>query len=174
MLKYLKASLRRKIARRITKEYPPKIDTFKIEKIGTIEFANWDNPLVTPIKLDAQMIDFFRQFIKEGDLAIDIGANIGDTTVPMGLCTGITGMTIGFDPNPFVYKILEKNATLNSGKINIVPVPYAISKEEEEFYFISSEASFGNGGISATKDSKHGKFIYQNKIKGVIGLYNDL
>jgi|SRR5450432_519322 len=167
MFNYLKASFKRKIARRITKEYPAKIDHFEIGKTGVIEFANWDNPLIAPIKIDAKMIAFFKQFIKEGDLAIDIGANIGDTTVPIGLCAGTKGFTIGFDPNPFVFKILEKNASLNKDKTNIVAVPCAISKEEEEFYFISSEASFGNGAISATKESKHGKFVYHNKIKGV-------
>lgn len=167
IINYFKRSLRRKKARRITSEYPPRIDVFHFDNIGDIEFANWDNPLYAPIELNPQMVDFFKQFIKEGDLAIDIGANIGDTTVPMALAAGVSGLTLGFDPNPYVYKILEKNATLNTGKVNIVPVPYAISKEEEEFYFISSEASFSNGGISPTKESKHGKFIYPNKIKGV-------
>jgi FkbM family methyltransferase len=113
------------------------------------------------------MVGFFKQFIKEGDMAIDIGANVGDTTVPMALCAGASGITLGFDPNPYVYKILEKNETLNKGKVNIVPVPCAISKDEEEFYFISSEASFSNGGISTTKESRHCKFIYPEKIKGV-------
>jgi hypothetical protein len=132
MFNYLKTSLRRKIrkkiARRVTKEYPPRIDTFDLQNIGKIEFANWENPLVRQIKIDNNMIDFFKQFIKEGDLAIDIGANIGDTTVPIALCTGITGLTLGFDPNPFPFKILEKNAMLNKDKMKIIPLPYAISK----------------------------------------------
>src|SRR5215831_5431136 len=166
MFKYLKASLRRKIARRITKEYPPKIDTFHVEGIGPVKFANWTNPLVRPTELSSDMIAFFKQFIKEGDLAIDIGANIGDTTVPIALCTGASGMTIGFDPNPYVFKILQTNASLNKDKTNIVPVPCAVSVQEEEFYFISSEASFGNGGLSITPKSKHGNFIYPGKVKG--------
>jgi FkbM family methyltransferase len=167
MFNYLKSSFRRKIARRFTKEYPPKVDSFDITGIGTLEFANWDNPLVTPVQIDSNMITFFQKFIKEGDLVIDIGANIGDTTVPMAVAAGASGLTLGFDPNPYVFKILQKNASLNKDKTNIEPVPYAISVREEEFYFISSEASFSNGGIAPTKDSKHGKFIYPDKIKGV-------
>ena len=167
MFKYLKASFRRKIARRFTKEYPPKVDTFDIPGIGTLEFANWDNPLVTPIEIDSNMISFFQKFIKEGDLVIDIGANIGDTTVPMAVAAGVSGLALGFDPNPYVYKLLLKNASLNKDKTNIEAIPYAISVQEEEFYFISSEASFSNGGISPTKESKHGKYIYPDKIKGV-------
>lgn len=148
-------------------EYPPRVDVFDLKGSGKVEFANWQNPLVPTITLTSPMVEFFKQFIKEGDLAIDIGANIGDTTVPMALCAGKTGLSLAFDPNPYVFKILKKNATLNLEKVNIVPLPYAISKQEEEFFFISSEASFGNGGISPTKDSQHGKFVYPEKVKGV-------
>ena len=167
MINYLKVSFKRKIARRVTKEYPHSLIRFDLEQDGAIEFANWENPLVTPISITQSEVDFFRKFIKKGDFVIDIGANIGDTTVPMAIAAGKEGATLGFDPNPFVYKILEANAALNPEKTNIIPVCSAISTEEEEFYFISSEASFANGGISPTRESIHGKFICPNKVKGV-------
>lgn len=167
MLNYIRQSLRRKKARRVTQEYPPIVKTYHLENLGPIEFANWDNPLAPEFVITQSNVDFFSKFIKEGDLVIDIGANFGDTTVPMGLSAGVGGLTLGFDPNPYVFKILEKNSSLNYGKYNLVPLPYAISKEEAEFYFISSEASFANGGISPTKDSIHGKFIYPEKIIGI-------
>ena len=167
IISYLQESFRRKKARRVTRIYPAKIDSFDLGNEGVIQFANWDNPLYTPIVLTQNMVDFFKQFIKKGDLVIDIGANIGDTTVPMALAAGPTGIALGFDPNPYVFKILEKNATLNKDKQNIVPLPYAITVKEEEFYYVSSEASFSNGGIAPTKDSKHGKFFHNEKIKGI-------
>ena len=167
MFKYFKESFRRKKARRITQEYPAKIDSFNLKEEGKIEFANWDNPLLSPKKVSQEMVDFFKKFIKKGDLVIDIGANIGDTTVPMALAAGSSGITLGFDPNPYVFKILEINASLNKEKQHIVPLLNAISVKDEDFYYVSSEASFSNGAISPTKDSKHGKFIYPNKIKGI-------
>jgi FkbM family methyltransferase len=166
-LSYFKESLRRRKARRFTQEYPAKIDSFDLKDEGKVDFANWANPLISPLLINQEMIDFFKKFIKKGDLVIDIGANIGDTTVLMALAAGSSGITLGFEPNPYVYKILEKNASLNKGKQNIVPLPYAITVKEEEFYYISSEASFANGGISPTKNSIHGKFIYPDKIKGI-------
>ena len=54
------------------------------------------------------MVDFYKKCIKKGDFVIDIGANVGDTTVPMAIAAGAEGLTLGFDPNPYVYKILEK------------------------------------------------------------------
>jgi len=167
MINYFKASFQRKLARRRTKEYPYSIDRFDLEQEGVIEFANWKNPLVQALSITQSDIDFFRKFIKKGDFVIDIGANIGDTTVPMALAAGKEGTTLGFDPNPYVYKILEANAALNPDRTNIIPVCSAISTDEEEFYFISSEASFANGGISPSKESNHGKFVYPHKVKGV-------
>jgi len=164
---YFKLFLRRRKARRFTQEYPAKISSFDLKDEGKVDFANWDNPLIRPLIINQEMIDFFKKFIKKGDLVIDIGANIGDTTALMALAAGSSGITLGFEPNPFVYKILEINATLNKEKQNIVPLPYAITVKEEEFYYISSEASFANGGISPTKNSIHGKFIFPEKIKGV-------
>ena len=167
ILNYFKESFRRKKARRVTQEYPAKINVFDLKDEGKIEFANWDNPLVTPKIVSQEMVDFFKKFIKKGDLVIDIGANIGDTTVPMALAAGSSGTTLGFDPNPYVYRILETNASLNREKQNIVPLLYAISVKDEDFYYVSSEASFSNGAISPTKNSVHGKFIFPEKIKGI-------
>lgn len=164
---YFRQSMLRRKARRVTQEYPARINSFELKDEGKIDFANWDNPLVTPLIISQEMVDFFKKFIKKGDLVIDIGANTGDTTVLMALAAGKTGITLGFEPNPYVFKILEKNVSLNKGKQNIVPFPNAITVKEEEFYYISSEASFGNGGISPTKKSKLGKFIFPDKIKGI-------
>jgi FkbM family methyltransferase len=167
IIDYFKKYFRRRKARRFTQEYLPVINSFDLEKEGKVDFANWDNPLVNPLLINQGKVDFFKKFIKKGDLVIDIGANIGDTTVLMALAAGSSGLTLGFEPNPYVFKILETNASLNKGKQNIVPLPYAITVKEEEFYYISSEASFANGGISPTKNSIHGKFIYPEKIKGI-------
>jgi FkbM family methyltransferase len=167
MFNYFKKSLQRKIARRITKDYPPIITDIELPKEGKIQFGFWSNPLGAHVEINQEGVDFFRKFIKEGDLVIDIGANIGDTTVPMALAAGKSGLTLGFDPNPYVYKVLVKNAALNKELTNIIPLPHAISANEEEFYYVSSEASFANGGISSTKESTHGKFVSPEKIKGV-------
>jgi len=167
MLDFIKASVKRKIARRFFKEYPYKIDRFMVEGYGEVEFANWVNPLVRPYELTEGEMKFWTKFINKGDLVIDIGANIGDTTVPMSLVAGENGLTIGFDPNPHVYRILKINATLNKDKTNILPLPYAITSEDCEVHYSSSEASFANGGISFDNYSEHGRFSLGKKVKGI-------
>ena len=167
MFNFLKRSLARKRARRITNEYSYNIETFHLQDEGDIQFANWLNPLVKNKIITQSEINFYKIFIKPGDMAIDIGTNIGDTTVPMALAAGKSGLTLGFDPNPFVYKILEANAKLNPDKVNIQTFPYAITDKEMEFIYSSSEASFANGGIQEVNHGIHGKYSLPDKIKGI-------
>lgn len=39
----------------------------------------------------------WREFVKPGSAAIDIGANVGDTTLPMAILTGPKGKTVGIE-----------------------------------------------------------------------------
>lgn len=167
LFKYLKASFARKKARRFFCEYPCEIYKFSLSTEGTVEFANWKNPLVAHIEITQSQVNFFSQFISKGSLAIDIGGNVGDTTVPMALAAGKDGLVLAFDPNPHVYRILEVNAGLNKDKTNIVTLPYAVTEQDGEFFYTSSEASFSNGGITEERSSKHGAFQLQQKIAGV-------
>ena len=140
---------------------------YNLENDGRIEFANWENPLTQPFVVTQPMVNFFRKFISKGSLAIDIGANIGDTTVPMAIAAEKDGLTLAFDPNPFVFDILRTNSNLNKEKTNIIAKQFAITKEDGYFFYNSSEASFANGGISETANNFHGKYVLQEKIQGI-------
>lgn len=167
MFTYLLKSFQRKLARRFTRKHPTEVDVFDIPGAGQVRFANWNNPLVEKKVLSAETVGFFQQFLRPGDMAIDIGANIGHMTVQMALATSHDGLTLGFDPNPYVFEILSENATLNPGIGRIVPYSLAITDHDADFFYHSSEASFNNGGISATGASKHGKFALEHKVQGV-------
>lgn len=167
MIGYLKRKLEKWKTKRTFREYGHKVETYDLPKEGKIDFAVWLNPLEKPKKITQGGVDFFRKFIKEGDLAIDIGTHMGDTTVPMALAAGKKGTVLGFDPNPHVFKIFTVNASLNKDKVNIKPLPYAITHEDGEFFFTSSEASFNNGGIETTESNRHGNFTLKQKVKGI-------
>jgi FkbM family methyltransferase len=167
MFNYFIKSFKRKIARRFTKKYAIRIDTFDVENYGVVRFANWENPLVEEKTISVERMRFFEKFIKNGDLAIDIGTNIGHMTISMALVTGKDGLTLGFDPNPYVFEILEENSRLNADKTNIINYNFAITDTDGDFYYNSSEASFNNGGISTEKENRHGKYSLETKIRGV-------
>ncbi|MDX1954137.1 MAG: FkbM family methyltransferase [Chitinophagaceae bacterium] len=167
MLNYLINSIRRKIARRVKREYPVSIKSLSTPEYGDIQYTIWHNPLVNPTELELSHCWFFKKFLSPGDMAIDIGANVGHMSICMGVVTGKEGLVLSFDPNPVVFKILTKNAELNKELTHIEPHNFAITDKEEEFYYSSSEASFSNGGISKEKNSRHGKYTLDTKIKGV-------
>lgn len=120
-----------------------------------------------PVFLHQEVIDFFRKLIKPGDLIIDIGANTGGITVPMALAAGKDGLTLAFESNPLAFQVLTDNTVLNDHITNIEPYNFAISRKEDEFFYISSETSFANGGISNIKRGKHGKYVHSEKINGI-------
>ncbi|MBK9735028.1 MAG: FkbM family methyltransferase [Saprospiraceae bacterium] len=151
----------------MTREYPERIDTFNLHSLGNIRFANWENPLVLNKEISEHHVKFFEKFIQQGDVVIDIGANIGQMTIPMAVAAGSSGICFAFDPNPLVFRILDINASLNPDLTNIKAFNYAITSEAAEFYYHSSEASFNNGGISELPTSRHGKYVLPNKIKGI-------
>ena len=168
MLSYLRASLRRKLARRRTTNYGYQIESTDIPGVGKVDYALWQNPLFEQVPFSSPLIDFFTKHIPSGSFALDIGAHVGDTTVPMALAAGPSGLVLGFDPNPYVFEILQVNAGLNPELTHIVPHNFAITEEDGLFYYRSSDASFTNGGISAIPDStRHGKYKLDAEIRGV-------
>ncbi|MCO6461704.1 MAG: FkbM family methyltransferase [Saprospiraceae bacterium] len=167
MWNFIKQSLVRRRAKRHTRTYDTFVDTFEIDGIGKILFANWTNPLVEKKVIWKEQIDFFKKFLHPGDLAIDIGGNVGHMTIPMALAVGKEGKIVTFDPNPYVFDILKKNSAINPQSTNIDPYPYAITDHPGEFFYNSSEASFNNGGISEQEKSRHGKYSLGHKVQGI-------
>ena len=165
---YLKDSFARKKARRVFQNFGYRIDSFQLKDEGKVDYANWLNPLLQPKKVTQEEVDFFKSIIRKDSLVIDIGANTGDLTVPIALATGNKGLVLALDPNTQVFAVLAANANLNKEKTNIVPLQFAATETDGEFYFASSEATFSNGGlINDTNDSAHGKFKLKDKVRGV-------
>jgi FkbM family methyltransferase len=129
-------------------EYGAVVKEIDLGSDGKVEFAKWQHPSETSSDdFDVRHVDFFRRWTSPGDLAIDIGAFTGDTTVPMALAVGREGLTLGLEPNPFVFKILEQNAALNPDRTNIQPLNFAAAETDGPLTFNYSDASFCNGGF---------------------------
>ena len=63
----------------------------------------------------------FEQYfsIKKGDVVMDVGSSLGDTTVIMGMKAGSTGKVIAVEPEPINLKYLAKN-TAELGNVDIL------------------------------------------------------
>lgn len=57
--------------------------------------------------------DVLAPFVHSGDVALDVGANIGEWTVPLARLTGPTGRVIAFEPNPPAADALRRTVVIN-------------------------------------------------------------
>jgi len=57
-----------------------------------------------------QEYDLLEQLLREGDWAIDVGANVGHYTSKMSQLVGHTGRVIAFEPVPDTFELLAANA----------------------------------------------------------------
>lgn len=58
-------------------------------------------------------VDLFRNLLRPGNVAIDVGANIGHHTVVMAKLVGPTGKVYAFEPQRRVFQLLQANLALN-------------------------------------------------------------
>ena len=166
MFNYFKKRKEKKAIKSTFREYGYEIKQFDIDEYGQVEYAQWLHPFEGPKFIEKAQIDFYKELSGDGKMIIDIGAHTGDTTMPMALAVGKSGIVLGLEPNPYVYKILEKNSVLNPDNTNIIPLPFAATEEDGEFVFNYSDASFCNGGfLSQIKNRKH-KHNYELKVPG--------
>jgi FkbM family methyltransferase len=126
--------------------YGYSIKIFDLSKNGRIEYAQWLHPRETAKEITQDSVDELRRFLSLGDVAIDIGAHSGDSTIPMALAVGKSGSVLALEPNSYVYPVLAKNAQLNAEKTHIIPLPFAATPEDAELVFQYSDAGFCNGG----------------------------
>ena len=58
-------------------------------------------------------VAFMCEFLEPGDVAVEVGANIGSLTVPLANAVGEEGTFIAFEPQPVLFKNLCANIALD-------------------------------------------------------------
>ena len=128
------------------KTYAYKVKRFELPSDGPVEYAQWLHPSETEKEITQPSIDALRKFLSPGDVAIDIGAHTGDSTIPIALAVGKQGCVVALEPNRYVFPVLQKNAVLNLENTNIIPLPFAATREDAEIEFRYSDSGYCNGG----------------------------
>ena len=151
------------------REYGHDVRTFHLAADGDVQMAVWRHPSVVrrPPQLTQRMVDALRAFLAPGDAAVDVGAQYGDSTVPIALAVGAAGTVFALEPNRYAYPVLEANARLNPERTRIVPLAVAATPDDGDFEFRYQDAGFANGGlISGISPWRHGSF-YKQRVRGV-------
>lgn len=58
-------------------------------------------------------LELFKDYCKAGDVAIDVGANVGEVSIIFSQRVGATGRVFAFEPHPRIYRYLVGNLALN-------------------------------------------------------------
>jgi len=124
------------------------VDAIKVDG-DNINFANWLAPKSPKLDLQQVELDELRKFLNPGDFAIDVGAHIGDSTLPIALVCGAQGAVIAFEPNPVTFRVLAANSALNPQKTNIIPLPFAVASDDLLLNFDYGDPWLSNGGDHA-------------------------
>jgi FkbM family methyltransferase len=125
--------------------YGHEIDEINVDSTK-IEFANWLAPKSKKLVIEQNEVDELRQFLSDGDIAIDVGAHIGDSSLPIALACGRNGAVFAFEPNPLTFAVLAANSALNPKYTNIIPFPFAATANDCLLEFDYGDPWLSNGG----------------------------
>ena len=90
------------------------------------------------------------RYVREGDVCIDIGANVGGVGLPMARQAGATGRVHCFEPGPPFVARLRSNLALNPELALRVEVhPIGLSHEPGELHWSQDPSFPGNGGFTS-------------------------
>lgn len=82
--------------------------------------------------------------LKQGDTALDIGANLGFFSLLMGQLVGVSGQVRAYEPAPNVLPLLEQNVAQNHMRqITVYPTVLWSSRTEIDF-FLNADSTGGN------------------------------
>jgi FkbM family methyltransferase len=134
--------------------YPTELTKIKINSTKSWLYPVWKTPKPPKIPDLLSEIAIYRQLLDEGDWAIDIGAHLGDSTVPLAVICGLQGGVLAFEPNPATFHLLSINSCVNQGVGNIIPIPLAATEygstpldcEFKKEIFEYGDHWLGNGG----------------------------
>ena len=94
---------------RLSSLFTVNLDGYRLRFYPTNVSANlWINPAWR-----VHSLALFKDYCKEGDVAVDVGANIGEVSIILSGRVGGTGRVYAFEPNPRIYRYLLGNLALN-------------------------------------------------------------
>lgn len=132
-----------------------------------LRYAQWLHPRAYSGAVLPAEVERLQAFLRPGDVAIDIGAHMGDSTLPMALAVGKSGTVIAFEANSYVFETLSANANLNPHIGKIYAYNLAVTEESRMYEFSYNDPGFMNGGaVEKTRGFRRGD-AFRQMVKGI-------
>lgn len=91
--------------------------------------------------------EFLKKIIKNGNIVLDVGANIGYWTLIFAKLVGDKGKVFAFEPDPENYRLLLKNIAANQVR-NTIPIQKAVSNHNGKTTLFQSSDNKGDHRIN--------------------------
>ena len=98
---------------------------------------------------EAGTLSVLKDFLRRGDVFLDVGAYIGFHACAVAKFVGKSGLVYAIEPNPEIYKILLTNIRINK-LTNIAPLEIALGTEESEAYIYDYDRT-NRGGATLVR-----------------------
>jgi len=145
--------------------YTALISYFKIPKYYLLF---WDDLIVFKEIFIEKIYDKMN-FIKKGDVILDIGASIGWYTCKIAKLVGDTGKIIAIEPNPENFFYLKKNIKLNDLK-NIITLNLGVWSSKNNIDFMKNKYASSLNYLHESKNDE----INRNNIKIKVDIIDNI
>jgi FkbM family methyltransferase len=94
------------------------------------------------------IINLMKRWLRQGGVAVDVGANVGCHTLIMSSLVGPAGRVLAFEPHPKIFERLADNLNLNR-LANVKTFPYALADESGSANLYTFGEDYANQGMSS-------------------------
>ena len=102
-----------------------------------------------------RFFDFYREHLRPGHTAIDVGANVGMHTLVMSRLVGPQGEVISYEPAKTIFQRLKHNIKINEAG-NVIPLDFAVGagKGFAGFTDLSHETNIAKSHVDPLSNQK--------------------
>ena len=137
-------------------------DYFWLDKMHYLDLEIINTSVWEPKSTEA-----IKKIVKNGDIVLDIGANIGYYSVLLSKLVGDSGRVIAFEPTKHYGEVLKKNLEVN--RISNVSVQeYALSDRDEKDTIFIGESSATINWAYDERDKEGSEIIIKKKLDDIV------
>jgi len=110
-----------------------------------------------------QVIDFIHDYLRDGDIMIDAGANIGVITMESSVIVGNKGKIYSIEPHPKTFRFLRGNIQLN--RFDNIEIFNVVLGNQDDIVLFSDKISDDQNSVS---DDKNGIKLLMKRLDDLI------
>jgi FkbM family methyltransferase len=107
------------------------------------------------------------KFLPPGGTALDIGANLGEWTVPLARAVGTTGRVIAVEPNPAIAAALSRTLAINNLTQTQV-LDLAVSDRRGSAELVLNPASSGESRLGTSTESRSSVTVQTHRLDDLV------